>query len=174
MSARPTAGAHIDPRDAAARPSLPWLVVLVVMIGMIWGNSLVPGEESGQMSLQVLEALRAGLAAVGLPNEWVTHHLVRKAAHFSEYLVLGVVGMQALRPHLLARCGARGARLAGRVAALASVLVAVPVVDEMVIQLLISVGRGGAFTDVLIDIAGATTGVLLTLLASRLLAALRR
>jgi VanZ family protein len=71
--------------------------------------------------------------------------------------VLGLVAMQAFRPH---RIGAVWAAVA-----VALTVVAVPSVDET-IQLFVD-GRSGQVTDVLIDCAGACTGVLLTWLASR-------
>jgi VanZ family protein len=139
------------------RPSWPWLAALVLMACFVWGNSLVPGDESGSLSLRVVAEVRALLDACGLPSGWVTNFVVRKAAHFSEYLVLGLVAMRAFRPH---RIGAVWAAVA-----VALTVVAVPSVDET-IQLFVD-GRSGQVTDVLIDCAGACTGVLLTWLASR-------
>lgn len=158
-----TAPTPAQPTPTADRPRpwrvcWPWLAVLVLAVCFIWGNSLVPGEQSGSLSLSVLHHIHGALAAVGLPHEWVTHFLVRKAAHFTEYAVLGMVAMQAFRPH----------RSASAVPVLmtALVLVLVPSIDET-IQLFVG-GRAGQVTDVLIDCSGALTGVLLTLLASAL------
>ena len=133
--------------------SWPWLVVLILMVCFIWGNSLVPGEESGSISLGVLEHIHGALASVGLPYEWITHHLVRKTAHFTEYMVLGIIAMQAFRPHR------SQAALPMLVTTL--FLVLIPSFDET-IQLFVG-GRAGQVTDVLIDCSGALTGVLLTL-----------
>lgn len=134
----------------------PWLVVLVLMVCFIWGNSLVPGEGSGSMSQWVTDVIRSALAGVGLPNDWVTNFVVRKTAHFTEYMVLGIIAMQAFRPH----------RTAHPVPLLitALVLVLIPSLDET-IQLFVG-GRAGQVADVMLDCAGALTGVLLTLLAS--------
>lgn len=147
---------HASPRALAV--SWPWLVVLVVMVCFIWGNSLVPGEQSGSLSLGVLERIHGALASVGLPYEWITHFLVRKAAHFTEYMVLGIVAMQAFRPHRIQ------AALPMLVTAL--FLVLVPSIDET-IQLFVG-GRAGQVTDVLIDCSGALTGVVLTVIASHI------
>ncbi len=136
--------------------SWPWLVALVLMVCFIWGNSLVPGEESGSLSLGVLEHIHGALASVGLPYEWVTHYLVRKTAHFTEYMVLGIIAMQAFRPHR------SQAALPMLVTAL--FLVLIPSIDET-IQLFVG-GRAGQVTDVLIDCSGALTGVVLTVIAS--------
>lgn len=139
--------------------SLPWLAAFLLMVCFVWGNSLVPGDESGALSMGVVELVQGALAAVGLPCDWVTNFVVRKTAHFTEYLVLALVGMQAFRPH-------RAPFSAARVALAAVAILAVPCLDET-IQLFVS-GRAGQVRDVLIDCGGALTGALLTLLASRL------
>jgi len=145
--------------EAAARISRPWLVAFVAMVCFIWGNSLVPGGESGALSAMVVQLARDALAALGLPNDWVTNFLVRKTAHFSEYLALALIAMQAFAPH-------RAPVRAARIALTALLLVAVPCVDET-IQLFVP-GRAGLPTDVLIDCTGAVTGAALTVLVSRL------
>ena len=75
--------------------SKPWLVAALVFSLFIWGNSLVPGEGSGSLSLFVVDTIRSVLDAVGAPSAWVTNFLVRKTAHFTEYLVLGVLAARA-------------------------------------------------------------------------------
>ena len=72
-----------------------WAVVTCLMALLIWGNSLVPGSGSGSLSLTVMEAIRGFLHGVGLPYEWVTNFVVRKCAHFTEYLVLGILATHA-------------------------------------------------------------------------------
>lgn len=62
---------------------------------LIWGNSLVPGSGSGSLSLTVMEAIRGFLRGVGLPYAWVTNFVVRKCAHFTEYMVLGILATHA-------------------------------------------------------------------------------
>lgn len=59
------------------------------------GNSLIPGSGSGSLSLTVMEAVRGFLHGVGLPYEWVTNFVVRKCAHFTEYMVLGILATHA-------------------------------------------------------------------------------
>lgn len=144
------------------RVSVPWLVALALFVCVIWGNSMVPGDDSGAMSLSVLASIQAFLDSVGIPSGWITNFLVRKAAHFSEYLVMACIAMQALHPHRVGR-----GRAAVPALVTACTLVAVPCIDET-IQLFVS-GRAGQMTDVLIDCSGALTGVLLTLVASTLL-----
>lgn len=134
----------------------PWLIALIVMVCFIWGNSLVPGEGSGNLSQWVVDVIKSALASLGLPNEWVTNFVVRKTAHFTEYMVLGLIAMQAFRPHRTTR--------ALPLFATVLTLVLVPSLDET-IQLFVG-GRAGQVADVMLDCAGALTGALLTLLGS--------
>ena len=139
----------------------PWVVAFCLMVCFIWGNSLEPASTSGALSGSVLSILQDGLGGVGLPYEWLTEHIVRKCAHFSEYMALGLIGMQAFTPH-------RGVRSAVAIALTAALLVAIPSCDET-IQLFVD-GRSGQVSDVLLDCCGAATGVVLTLLGHTLLA----
>lgn len=129
--------------------SRPWALASLAMVAFIWGNSLVPGTASGETSLAVLEMVHAFLQGLGLPYGWVTNFLVRKAAHFTEYAVLGVLVSQAID----------GSRRCDRAAllAVAGVLVLAPSLDET-IQLFVS-GRAGQLADVLLDCCGAAFGV---------------
>lgn len=130
----------------------PWLIAAVAMVLFIWCNSLVPGTQSGGLSLGVVDMLRAALDALGIPSAWVTNFVVRKAAHFTEYAVLGVLFAQAFDLH-------RGAG-ARTIAAVCLVLVFVPSLDET-IQLFVP-GRSGQLSDVMLDCCGAATGAFLT------------
>lgn len=140
--------------------SRPWALASLAMVAIIWGNSLVPGTASGETSHAVLEMVHAFLQGFGLPYGWVTNFLVRKAAHFTEYAVLGVLVSQALDGSH--RCD-RAALLAA-----AGVLVLVPSLDET-IQLFVS-GRAGQLADVLLDCCGAAFGVAIRCLACKLAA----
>ena len=157
----------------------PWALATLAMVCVIWGNSLVPGNDSSSISSGVLAMVQALLADVHLPYAWLTEHIVRKTAHFTEYLVLALLVMQTLRPHRDPRLDIRepAAEMPGsawplgrriRCALVPVILVAVPTIDELVIQRLCTWGRSGQVTDVLLDCCGALTGVLLTLLVSRL------
>lgn len=138
-------------KDLAARVSLPWLILAVAMVAVIWGNSLVPGTGSSGISLTVMEAAHDVLRALGLPCEWLTNFIVRKTAHFTEYAVLGILVSQALDPRHAVDVRALGLT--------ALICVLVPSIDET-IQLFVS-GRSGQVTDVLLDCCGAATGILL-------------
>ncbi len=137
------------------RVSKPWAIATVLLVCLIWGNSLVPGTGSGSLSLTVLSALRGALGAVGLPYAWLTNFIVRKCAHFSEYLLLGLCMSNALDAHRV--------REPGTFVLVAALLVVIPSLDET-IQLFVP-GRVGAVTDVMIDCSGAAVGVALHCLA---------
>jgi VanZ family protein len=111
---------------------------------------MVPATLSAQESGRMLEVLRRVFALLHLP-ESLTDHVVRKAAHFTEYLILGMLGSAALRPwadsaHRL------GTALLG---------IMVPLVDET-IQLFVP-GRSGQISDVWLDVAGFSCGFLVIL-----------
>lgn len=137
--------------------SRPWLAATVAMVLVIWGNSMMPGSDSSQMSSSVLDMAHALLQAIGLPHEWLTSFLVRKAAHFTEYAILAVLASKAFDP------SARLSRV--QVLVLAAFLVLVPALDET-IQLFVP-GRCGQPADVLLDCCGALTGVALRTAAAR-------
>ena len=143
--------------------SLPWVLAIIAMIAVIWGNSMVPGEGSGNLSAAVLAFLQGGLDALGIPSAWLTEFIVRKTAHFTEYMVLGLIAMQAYRPHRAPHMGT--------VLATALTLVLVPSLDET-IQRFVN-GRSGQVSDVLLDCCGAAFGVVLTLAVARIRTRLR-
>ena len=136
-----------------------WAVATCLMALLIWGNSLVPGSGSGSLSLTVMEAVRGFLHGVGLPYEWVTNFVVRKCAHFTEYMVLGILATHAF--------DFEGRRTFDVLLPTAVFLLLVPSIDET-IQLFVP-GRAGMITDVMIDACGATTGVVLRYLVRSLI-----
>ena len=132
-------------------------LVLGVLIGLtlafIWGNSLQSGAASGAMS----GSLRAWLEQ--LLHVPVDEFLLRKAAHFSEYALLGA-GLSLLLNLLLDRNGrplARGRRLLD-FPALGFFAAAI---DETI---QIFSGRGSSLLDVWLDTAGCLTGFFLIFL----------
>ena len=63
--------------------ALLWLVV-------IWGNSSYPREQSAAKSGVVVELLSLFLDKMNVPSE-MRQFVVRKAAHFSEFFILGMI-----------------------------------------------------------------------------------
>lgn len=120
--------------------------LLAAWLCVIWGNSMLPGQTSGAVS---------GWAStlIGKILPFLTtdfgHLLLRKAAHFSEFAILGVLltwlwGMLAgnplLRFLLPLGCG-----------------MACAVTDECI--QLFSPGRACSFWDMCIDWSGVLTGI---------------
>lgn len=125
------------------------LALSVLTLAFIWGNSLMPGTLSGAFSDWVGQLLTKVLGGVIQPE--TGHGTLRKLAHGTEYLVLGVELWLLLR-HLWKRPRSLPL-LCGVLAALT---------DET-IQLFIP-GRSGAVRDVWIDLGGFCTGLLLCVL----------
>ena len=131
-------------------------VLIVLNLAFIWGNSLISGEDSGNMSGGILVWVNSflGLDEAGAA---VLHHLIRKAAHFTEFACLGAL--------LAWNCQLRGEKHTAILPALLGMAAAV--VDES-IQLL-TPDRGPSLTDVWIDTSGAVTGMMLLLLGHHLM-----
>ena len=68
-----------------------WLcgALIAAVLTFIWGNSLLPGEDSGEVSGFVGSVLQFLLPFLDLGSE-TGMHLLRKAAHFTEFAALGV------------------------------------------------------------------------------------
>ena len=127
-----------------------WVAALVLWVCVIWGHSLMPGDDSSLESNMVVEFFAPLFDALGVTGLDLRVTVVRKLAHFLEHAVLAVLAT-----------GALSRVFAGRrwcIAALA-VCVAVPCIDET-IQLFVP-GRVGAVTDVCIDLCGCAAGALI-------------
>lgn len=147
-------------------------LLLCVNLVFIWGNSLIPGDESGQFSQSVMESIEKlanlpVLDKLSIPICWAINGildstglngltggmLLRKAAHFTEFFCLGFL---LCRFFLL--LGQKGVhrftmpQFCGMLAAF---------VDETI--QLFSPGRAGSVADVWIDTAGVFVGVMLML-----------
>ncbi len=116
---------------------------LAVNLAVIWGNSLLPGHISGQISDWVKDLLFGSGGLPGISGSG----LVRKAAHFLGFTSLGLA-LSLLR---------------GSVAK--SIWLALPLgiaaacVDEGIQRFV--PGRCGCITDVAIDTAGVLCGIIL-------------
>ena len=128
--------------------------LIIGILCFIWGNSLLPGEDSGNLSGFVGMMLQKLLPFVDLQSE-MGLHLLRKAAHFSEFAALGMslawlfgmLSKQRLLSLALPLLSGAGAAA----------------IDETI--QLFSPNRGPSIRDVGIDTAGVITGIaVLTLL----------
>jgi len=118
---------------------------LILNLCFIWGNSLLPGEISGTFSDWVKSILEALLPGDGMQSSG--GGLLRKLAHFTEFMSLGIClswlfAMLQKRRSLALLCGTAAA-----------------CVDET-IQMFVP-DRGPSLFDVGIDTCGVLTGMIL-------------
>ncbi|MGN0075914.1 MAG: VanZ family protein [Parafannyhessea sp.] len=153
-----------------------WLAIVALWLVFIWGHSLVSGAASRGESSRVMVVLRPAFQAAGVTSTHTMTFVIRKTAHFLEYLVLGLLCGRT-RSEVLGQ-GRRSCFPASRECvwqisssdlrlALLTVMVGcvAPVVDET-IQVFVP-GRSSQLRDVIIDLCGVLVGTLLA-------AALRR
>lgn len=120
-------------------------VLICANLALIWGNSLLPGDESGNLSGGIVAWLGQFLPIFATE---AGHLFLRKAAHFSEFCLLGIL--------TASRQIAGGKALT---AGLTGFGLAAACIDET-IQIYVP-GRGSSLMDVWIDAAGFATGVTL-------------
>ena len=120
------------------------VILLVMNLLFIWGNSLLPGSVSGALSSWLKELL-AKLFGLTTSQPDTGHGLLRKMMHFSEFACLGVLltWFTSMLDKKVIFVPVGGALVAGT--------------DEL-IQYFVP-GRNSALTDVLIDTAGVLTGM---------------
>ena len=137
-------------RGANKKRVVLFAVLTAVWCAVIWGHSLLSGEDSSVESSAVKDFLTPLFELfVGKGN--VTVHLVRKVAHFSEFFVLGLLSVSLLRS------AKKDTLFYLSYALFCGVTVAVA--DETI--QLFSPGRGPSVKDVLIDCAGLLCGIVL-------------
>ena len=142
-----------------SRRTLAWGAALLLWVGFVWGHSLVGGAASSAESGRVVALLRPLFEATGVTDLDLMTFVVRKCAHFTEYMVLGILATHAF--------DLEGRRTFDVLLPTAVFLLLVPSIDET-IQLFVP-GRAGMITDVMIDCCGATTGVVLRYLLRSLI-----
>ena len=129
-------------------------VALLLTIWFIFSNSMETAASSSNSSRAVLEFLQGSLRRLGRPGlaARLSENLVRKAAHYCEYSLLGFWLMSGTRLF--------SDRL--RHAAWPALLGVLTALSDETIQLFYA-GRGSRVTDVWIDFAGVLTGMLVSL-----------
>ena len=130
-----------------------WILLGMVVGGclLLWGFSLANGEHSAKTSGAVWEAVNQWLRDLGV--QWqISHRTVRKTAHFLGFFALGVITAAALRLF-----GVRRYPLAAWI-----VVFLVACADEGIQRFV--PGRGPSLSDVLLDVAGGSCGILAFLL----------
>ena len=123
---------------------------LYLWMGVIFLLSHQNGQDSSETSGILLELLKFFGIGPGSSVQGVLSYLVRKAGHFTEYLILAILFLRTRKE--------RGS--SGRSALYALLFVFLYASSDEFHQSFIP-GRGPAFTDVLIDTAGGLTGIIL-------------
>ena len=121
----------------------------LAVLAFIWGNSLLPGEDSGELSGFVGTLLQKILPFLKLDTD-TGMHLLRKTAHFTEFAALGwcftwLYGMLVRK------------RLPGTVLPFLSGAAAAAI-DETIQRF--SPDRGPSIKDVTLDSCGVLAGIL--------------
>ena len=126
-------------------------VLLLANLCFIWGNSLVSRSDSHDLSVGALGFLPGFLRDL-FPDQEQLVHIVRKAAHFSEFACLGglscglLAATRAVKRHPFFHVWAGGFFVAA--------------IDETI---QIFTGRGSELQDVWLDFAGFSAGLLAVL-----------
>ncbi|MFI3324886.1 MAG: VanZ family protein [Clostridia bacterium] len=126
-------------------------VLLVAMICFIWGNSLIPAQQSSEISTYVQEVITEILEEFiefDTSNSSVSTFSIRKLAHFCEFMTLG--GLLLLNFFPKNRQNLINIIFVG---------FSVAFLDET-IQMFIK-GRGSEIKDVWIDFSGLICGIIL-------------
>ena len=152
----------MDERTQNERLS-PWVIVgrvvfTLALAGCIWfifSNSMAVAQVSSASSGRVLTLLQGALRRLGHPAlaQRLTQHVVRKMAHFCEYLLEGFLLMLCMRVY------SRHPLRHIAVPMLGGVLTALT--DETI--QLYSPGRSSQVTDVWLDSVGVLAGILAAL-----------
>ena len=152
----------MDERTQNERLS-PWVIVgrvvfTLALAGCIWfifSNSMAVAQVSSASSGRVLQLMQAALRRLGHPAlaQRLTQHVVRKMAHFCEYLLEGFLLMLCMRVY------SRHPLRHITVPMLGGVLTALT--DETI--QLYSPGRSSQVTDVWLDSVGVLAGILAVL-----------
>jgi VanZ family protein len=126
------------------------LLAVVFWMATIFKLSAQPGEQSNLLSTKVTMAI-VSLAKLFRPdvNVLTLNHFIRKCAHFLAYLVLGIIGLFAMR-----RIGFRGKKAVGLTLLLC---ISYAITDELHQGFV--PGRTPKLMDVLIDSSGASLGI---------------
>ena len=139
-----------------------WIrLAIVVCTLLIWSNSLRNADQSNAQSGALFALLQPYLAPFGLDGT-LGHALLRKAAHMTEFAVLGLLWSGELAK--------AGGRITLKRAALRWQTCMLTALADETIQLFFD-GRGSQVTDVWIDFAGVLTGMTAALILSGLLGA---
>ena len=131
-------------------------VALIACIWFIFSNSMAVATVSSGSSGRVLAWMRIILRRLGQPGlaEHLTMHIVRKLAHFCEYMLEGFLLMLCMRVYTRQYIWHISVPMLGGV---------LTALTDETIQLFVP-GRSGQVTDIWIDFSGVMTGLLVGLI----------
>ena len=135
-------------------------ILTALVLFFIWGQSLLPRDVSAGESSDIMRWLKPVLDPGSRVDDEVFHHLLRKAAHFTEYAALGFC-MAGFLNNLAWKQEKR------RLPLTVALCVAAAVIDETI--QIFSDDRGPRVTDVLLDSCGAVFGIAVFLLMAFLI-----
>lgn len=123
-----------------------WLPV-ILLIAFIFFNSSMDAETSSKMSGPIAELIQSLLQLTDgiIPVEF----LIRKAAHFSEYALLGILVMTAQKQ----------SPLSIKPSLVYSLFLVIPIIDENIQRF--SLGRSCETRDMMIDACGYLFGLII-------------
>lgn len=133
------------------RKVVSWLLVILWM-GVIFYLSHQPAAESSSLSTGITERILAVIESIASSVELDVekfNHIVRKGAHFFSYLILGILVTNALKNN-----GMNTFKLF----LISLVICMAYAISDECHQLFVP-GRAGQVKDVMIDSAGAITGI---------------
>ena len=133
-------------------PMIVWMVIIFYL-------SAQPAEQSSELSTGIMHVLLKFMENIVVIDEGFFHHIIRKGAHLSAYLLLGILTMFAFE-HRINRNIVQMA-----VSLLIGVLYAA---SDEVHQLFVP-GRSGEIRDVGIDAMGVLLGLLIYVLLQKLI-----
>ncbi len=133
-----------------------WRMACLIMLVIIWGNSMLPGSISGAISNQATGGFYKLFALVfeKLPFE-LLHSLIRKLAHFGEYMLLGICAVNAVRFNQM-----KSQRIKAWL-----FCISCAAIDETI--QFFTPNRLAKLSDVLLDSIGALCGIVLVCLIKR-------
>lgn len=137
-----------------------FLTITLLWVAVIFFFSLQSGDVSGNMSGSLIEKILAFFAPGVLENSELLemcHLILRKCAHFTEFMILGLLArntMQYMKVQFKGTCAMM-------------FCVCIASIDET-LQLFVS-GRAGRVQDVLIDSTGALVGIVVVFLWAKFL-----
>ena len=138
-------------KEAFNFPKKLYCVLLILWMALIFYFSHQPVNESGQLSGSISNTIANNIENVFKfsPDRNLLEHIIRKCAHFTEYMILGILMYTAFSKNNV---------LGGKIVSLCLILCILYAAGDEIHQIFVP-GRGARITDVLIDSIGAAVGV---------------